>query len=361
MKKSRATTSPQLQWLVLLGSFLVYVQAHAVLQQPTPFNTNPSTTAPCGVGSVSESMKSTASASWVAGSTVTIEWHLIAGDGGGNLYGAFDPDGGTNFTVPAWTDTFPTKGAGVFYNKTFTVPETLTCANSPTKLCTLRVYTSSNWNSCTMVDIVAPDCSACPTPAPPQLQCTTLTTAVSFCPSTNVMIANGSSPQDINAELISSFNANRANPNVFSNGNSSACMSSYQTLLCSLSLPSCDPSSGKIEESSQACQAQCEQTMSDCGIVPAHVDLYPCSSYPLCVGEENGGGGGGGGLSPGGQAVLAIFIIAIVAAIASAGYVYYTKGQLLGYAYDKQTRKWGKVQSTSSSYNYAAYNDADQL
>jgi len=342
--------------MFLLAVSVLPAGGHAVLQTPTPFNTQPSTASPCGVGSVSENMKSVAQASWTAGSSVTIGWHLVAADGGGNLMGMFDPNGGTNFTVPAWTDTFTTQGTNVFYNKTFTVPESLNCNNSPTKLCTLRVYTSSNWNSCTMIDIVTPDCTDCPTAAPRARVCTPVTTPLGFCNGTSVFIENGTAPGDISSELLATFNANRANPNVFISGNSTACMASYQQLLCSLSLPQCDLGSGAVLASTQACHSQCEQVMSDCGIVQAHIDLYPCSSYPLCQGESDGGSGGG--LSAGGKAVIAICVIAIVGALLSCVYVYYTKGQLLGYAYNRTTRRWGRVAvPAGGSSSYIAYED----
>lgn len=106
---------------------LVSVHGHAVLKSPIPFNTNPSTSQPCGTGN--NDMPNSVSAEWTAGSEVLsltsqhiyyfyhnhtlllelnfqlkvhfsndfvqvqITWSLVAGDGAGVVKGAFDPNG----------------------------------------------------------------------------------------------------------------------------------------------------------------------------------------------------------------------------------------------------------------------------
>ena len=51
---------------------------HARLVVPAPWNPNPTKSAPCG-----GSTELAATATWVQGSTVTIQWQLIAPDGAG--------------------------------------------------------------------------------------------------------------------------------------------------------------------------------------------------------------------------------------------------------------------------------------
>ena len=57
---------------------------HARLVSPVPWNTAPTKTSPCG-----GSTQLPATATWVAGSKVTIQWQLIAGDGAGACARAF--------------------------------------------------------------------------------------------------------------------------------------------------------------------------------------------------------------------------------------------------------------------------------
>jgi len=342
---------------LLACALVAAAQGHAVLVTPTAFNTNPSTTFPCGVPTISAAMNSTAKATWVPGTNVTILWHLVAEDGDGSVYGAFDPLGGTNFTVPAWTDSFTTAGAPKYFNKTFTVPVGLSCLKSPTKLCSFRVYTATKWNSCTTVGIATKASSD--SEAPIVSECTPVpkATNLTFCNGTNILIRSDLSPSDVNSEIVGTFNMNKINPLVFTNGNSPACQASYQQLLCSLNMPTCDPNSGQSLLGSSACHAQCAQTMNDCGLVQAHVNLYPCSSYPLCPGESAGGGGPSEGMSPGGKAALSLFIIGLVLGSVVAVYIYRTRGHLFGYTYDSKAKKIVKYQTDPQ--HYRAYTDSD--
>ena len=269
---------------LLLLAFVACALAHSVLQTPTPYNTNPTKTGLCGVNTITPAMRSTPSAVWSPGDTVSISWHLVASDGGGKVIGLFDPRGGTNFTVAAWTP-FDTAGSNKFYTQTFKVPDNLDCSQSPTKLCTMRVYTDSGWVSCTTVNISTcnPSCKAIPVTS----TCTTLTTATPFCNATVASVRQGATAADIDAELQSTWTTNRANPNVFTNGNSAACQASYKDFLCTSSLPPCDPTSGALTK--QACRGQCRQTMEDCQVTEEHRSLYDCDSLPLCNGEVASG------------------------------------------------------------------------
>jgi len=339
-------------------AFVLCINAHAVLVYPTPFNINPTTAAPCGVSAVTDTMKSTAQATWKAGETVTLQWHLVAGDGGGNLNAVFDPLGGTDFTsktaVPAWTTPFPTSGSGVFYNRTFIVPADLDCSQSPTKLCTMRVYTTSNWNSCTMVKICSTTDNCVPPQAPPKT-CTAVTKPLTFCPNiTGASLASGFAPSDIDSELAATFTANLAKPTVFATPNNADCQTLYKNFLCASDLPPCNPQTSVADSNGVACKSQCQKAMKACGLTSEHANLYDCNSLPNCNGAASKSGGG---MSPGGAAALSIFLIALVATVAIFGYIYYKKGQLFGYAYDKDAHKIVKV--ASNPHNYTAYVDAD--
>jgi len=100
--------------------------------------------------------------------------------------------------------------------------------------------------------------------------------------------------------------------------------------------------------------------MNACGIVPAHISLYPCDSYPLCPGETDDVNGGGshkskGGMSPGGKAALSLFFIGSAGGVGAAIYFYHTRGHLGGYTYDKDAKKIVKYQA--NPHNYKAYVD----
>jgi len=331
----------------LVLASLICINAHAVLVSPTPFNSNPTTANPCGTvdGKLTTDMTSIAMATWAPGQEVTILWHLIASDGGGTLRAVFDPNGGTNFSVPA-VKTITTAGSGVFYNYTFNVPNSLSCDNSPTKLCTMRVYTTSNWNSCTTVKICE-DCLIAPEVAK---TCAATTTPLSFCPNVpGVEIPQGYSPSDIDSQLGSVFTANLNNPNVFTSPTGD-CPALYKTLLCGLSLPQCNPSTNATVANNGACKSQCQKALQACKVTDLHKNLYDCDSLPQCV-----GGASGGGMSPGGAAALSIFLIALVASVAVAGYVYHKQGHLFGYKYDTDKNKVVKV--AANPHNYTAYVD----
>jgi len=336
--------------VVLVFAFVLCINAHAVLRVPTPFNTNPTTTGPCGVSTISDSMKSTAQATWTAGQVEMIVWNLVASDGGGLLKGAFDPLGGTDFSVPAWTTDYATQGSNKFYNHTFTVPADLNCAQSPTKLCSFKVN-SGSWTSCTMVKIcTTADCVA---PPPPPKTCSPVTQPLTFCPNiTGASLSDGYSPNDIDSELVGTFTQNLANPNVFATPTKANCPSLYKTFLCGLNLPSCNPKTGVTDSNSIACKSQCQETMKTCGLTKIHKDLYDCDSLPNCIGAATKPGG----MSPGGAAVLSIFLIGLVATLAIFGFIYYKKGQLFGYMYDKDLHKIVKV---SNPHNYTAYVDPE--
>lgn len=340
--------------LVVVLALVLGASAHAVLRYPVPFNTNPTTQGPCGVSAITDGMASTPMVTWTANKLATITWNLVASDGGGNLVGAFDPLGGTKFTVDAWTAPFPTAGSGVFYNKTFTVPADLDCDKSPTKLCTFRVA-SNNWNSCTMVKI----CTAtnCVAPPPPPKQCKAIVKPLNFCPAqSGAAISEGYSPNDIDAELNATFSLNLGNPNVFATPNGPNCRTLYKDFLCASSLPPCNPSTGAIDKSAQACKQKCQKTMKACSLTTIHANLYDCNTLPNCAGQS-GGANSGGGMSPGGKAALSLFFIGIFGAVIVAGVWYHKKGNIFGYAFDKDLKKVVKV--PANPHNYTAYVDRE--
>jgi len=352
----------------LLVVLVVSVHGHAVLKVPVPMNPNPTTQQPCGVAAITSSMQNAATAEWSAGSEIQITWNLIASDGGGTVSGAFDPNGGTNFSVKAWntsgTTQYDTSGSNKIYTFTFTVPSALDCSNSPSGLCTFQVH-SPNWFSCAMVSIIPKNCDNCKEAKVAPHTCVSVDAGdAPLCPNvTSSYLIQGTNPADVNLQASSAYKANLASPLVFGPGanTSTQCLSLYKTLVCSVYFPPCNTTTTGPAIAGQVCHSQCQQTMDACGVQEAHINLYPCSQYPLCPGEKaaNAGGSGSGsssgGMSPGGKAALSLFFIALAAGGAFAGYMYYKQGHLFGYAFDKHSMKFVKHQA--NPHNYQAYVD----
>lgn len=145
---------------ILVATLIASVLGHGVMIKPVPFNTNPTTQAPCGVAKVPSPASS---ATWGVGTQVTVTWSLIAGDGGNSVEGKIDLSGkyfiylfiviffhyliivsgqGTSaaaFTTSVWElSDFPIGPNLQQYSHTFTVPA-ISCASSPGGLCLLRV------------------------------------------------------------------------------------------------------------------------------------------------------------------------------------------------------------------------------
>jgi hypothetical protein len=160
------------------------VYGHARLLSPVPWNRNPSTNSPCGGAT-----KLASTATWVQGSTVTIQWQLIAGDGAGpcvcvcvcggcargrrlttavvsgglgsvsitlDTLGTSNPVGSAGSQTPVTFSPATTAGNLATYSYSFTVPVGVTC---PSSGCTIQV-TSANWFSCATVNIVSASAAA---------------------------------------------------------------------------------------------------------------------------------------------------------------------------------------------------------
>lgn len=273
--------------VLVICALVASVLGHAVLKTPTPYNANPSKTGPCGLAGTFPTMPS--QATWLVGSSVTIVWQMIAGDGNGLVTVSADPNGGTDFsaTNAKTITTFQTTDVRT-YTQTFKVPD-VSCAASKDGLCTIQFATATNWFSCTRVNITA--CDGCPVPPPNPPTCVTAT-GLSFCKTgvdarnnRRVLIPEGQSPVVIDAELSATYLNYLNNTNVFTNGQDSTCRAEYKTFLCNSQLPLC-PGSGEEYSQTSACRGQCRETMSQCQLTELHAALYDCDSLRLCAGES---------------------------------------------------------------------------
>jgi len=247
--------------------FLATVCGHAILRNPMGWNTNPSKTSPCGAGTAPTSPD----AIWKIGSTVTILWQVVAADGVGTVTMTFDPTGQMNFVgaPAALIQNIGAPAAVAFFNLSAVIPST-TCTG-PNNMCSVQFATSSDWFSCTSVQLVANN----PPPVNTNPTCEKAT-GLTFCSELNnqfVSVPHGQTPATVDSEVAATYPANLYNPNVFTNGNSSACAAAYKTFLCHNSLPYCSTSA--------ACQTLCYNAINTCKVTAAELNLYPCASAPV--------------------------------------------------------------------------------
>jgi len=250
--------------MVLLACFFACALGHAKLVTPLAWNANPSKTSPCGGGTA----PTVEAASWDQGSTQTVTWTVVAGDGAGQLNLYFDPAGTTTFTGAAIPLGAPAN-VGT-YEYTFTVPTTLVCTG-PGSLCTAQVNSSSGWFACSSVKILAANTP--PVPPPPPV--CTIPTELVFCLSRNrhnIQIPAGQKPNAVDKSISGTYAQNVKNVNVFANGNDTACQNAYKEFLCSSGLPACGTTT--------ACKSLCRDALQTCGIQPSHADLYKCDDGP---------------------------------------------------------------------------------
>jgi hypothetical protein len=274
---------------VVACALIACVFSHAVLLDPRPLNTNPTTQQTCGVANYPANPVPVAN--WVAGETKTITWQLIASDGGTSFSGYLRADGkvpaGTqpqaaSFTEVVFTGVPMDKGLTT-YTTSFKVPD-MTCAPA----CLFRVV-SANWNSCAYVNIT---CATCPKPPPPPPVCkqASKATGLNFCLAVldgkNVQVYADTSiaTQDTDAETL--YKQNIVKDTVFIT-NGTACQQAYREYVCKDLLVPC-PGSGQRISSIANCQATCQNLISKdvCNLNPLHKDLFDCSKEEACLNES---------------------------------------------------------------------------
>jgi len=283
--------------LFVSSLLIVSVYGHAKLVTPTAFNPNPSKAAPCGQGPLLPGP----AAIWSPGSTQTLAWTVVAGDGTGPIRAFIDPKGVmSNFptSVPAngvvpsglteilLTGTTPT--TTIAYTFTLTVPN-LQCEG--TAGCTIVVFSSSSWWACTAVNItnavrstntsgsnfIAPTCQNA--------------TGLSFCTMVNnkqVSVPFGQTLESLDNGANVSFAFNLANPKVFTTPSKGGCFSAYKYLICATMFRRCG--TGLIAQCDYFtgtypygcfCSHTCFQARDLCGLNATHSGLLNCDSSQI--------------------------------------------------------------------------------
>jgi len=253
--------------VLFLSALYISGEAHAILRIPQPWAANPSKTSPCGGANT----LATPDAAWKIGSVVNITWQVIAADGVGTVNIAYDTAAAQNFQTSTSTiGNAPAVGTYVFQ---YTVPN-VNCNNG---ICTAQLASSSSWFSCTTVQLTQNN----PPPVIPPVPVCSLVNGLTFCAELNgqfVMVPPGQTPAEVDTQTHNTFNANFANPKVFSS-NSSACAAAYKTFLCHNDLPYCP--------SNAACQTLCGNALAACQITTEHAALYNCATGPQSCCQNN--------------------------------------------------------------------------
>jgi hypothetical protein len=146
----------------------------------------------------------------------------------------------------------------------------------PNNTCTIQLYTDSGggWYSCTTVRIV---CDNCTGGVPVSRDDCVNAGDLPFCSAksgSQVLVPQGQNAAQIDSLTKDSFDQNHPNPNVFTKGNSTACMTQYQQMLCELYLAPCGNSSSTYT------QQMCTAALSTCGLTAGEEHLYNCSVFP---------------------------------------------------------------------------------
>jgi len=216
-------------------------------------------------------MPTVAAATWKIGTQVTINWQVVASDGAGGVTLQIDPTGGTNFAPTTYALGSPMAVGS--YNFAFTVPN-IQCTGAG-GLCTITVFSTSNWFSCSSVAIVA---ATAPAPPPPAPTCA-LATNLAYCSirnNINVTLTPGQTAANLDSAAVSTFKGNINNTAVFLNGGDPACQQAYKLFLCFNVLTACGVNG--------ACRYLCQDAMTKCQLTQAHTGLYNCSDttqYPV--------------------------------------------------------------------------------
>lgn len=154
------------------------------------------------------------------------------------------------------------------YNFAITVPS-VTCTGTGGE-CTLRVFSSSNWFSCSSV-LITDTGGSVPLPS----TCVVPTTN-SFCTmvqNKQVLLPGGQTVVNAyDTTIENTFNATLNNPLVFSTPNANGCYDAYKTFFCGINYPLCTGQPA-------GCYQSCVNAVNLCGITDSHNALYNCTRY----------------------------------------------------------------------------------
>jgi hypothetical protein len=235
-----------------------------------------SSTRPCGGGNYT----SVATDNWSAGVNASCVWYVVSGAGQGQVHARIDPTGGTNFTVgyypigffqPAFIDT------NTLYTVYFVVPGVQCTGTNNT--CTMQFWTDSGggWYACATIQIT---CKGCTEGVPVSREQCVDAEGLSYCTNSDgmqVYVPTGETPSQIDAVASYEFEKNYNDPSIFTNGNSTECMTAYKEMLCALYLYPCGTSKSSYSAS------QCQQTLTTCGLTEAQSTLYDCNVFACGV------------------------------------------------------------------------------
>jgi len=284
--------------LFVSSLLIVSVYGHAKLVSPVAFNPNPSKAAPCGDGNILPGP----AANWPPGSTQTLAWTVVAGDGTGAIRAFVDPKGGTGLfptsvptagTVPTGLTEIilsgTTPSTTIPYTFTLTVPNVV--CNGPSGFCTVVVFSTSSWWACTTVNIS----SAIPITnntniGPPAPTCQNATD-LPFCTRINskqVSIPFGQSLLDLDNAAKQAYIFNLGNPKVFTRPSTAGCPSAYKFLVCATIFRRCG--GGLIADCDYYigahpygcfCKNTCFQARDLCGLNTTHTGLLNCDTSQI--------------------------------------------------------------------------------
>jgi len=222
----------------------------------------------------------TAAAATVApGSTLSINWKIIAADGEGTVTMNVDTSGGLTFqggSAVSIAQSGAAPSALQQYTLTFAIPSSLTCA-ATNGLCNAQ-FTAQGWVSCSLFQFST---TATPTntTTPPTGSCVNAS-GLSYCTQVNghsVKLLPGQTLVNLDDGAKDTAQADLNNPNVFLAPTTPGCVSAYQSFVCANTFLQCTNNNSAL--TTNACFTVANQSSVLCGLKDTHRDYLSLSYY----------------------------------------------------------------------------------
>jgi hypothetical protein len=245
------------------------------------------------------------------GQQFNIVWQVVAADGAGPVTVTLDTTGGQVFTgassvaIPI-TGTAP-PGVGTF---TFSAVAPKAVCTGKGATCTIQMKSSSNWYSCSTIQIIDPNnpnATASPT-LPPNCQPAFGLTFCDWMNGQNVYLPTGQiSAVSLDHVVQSAYTQYLSNPLIFKTPGSSQCQGWFKKLICGINFQPCNA------VGTGGCLQACLNTRSFCSTDDSHLSLYQCSNFTNTISDLTGNCNGAGSVSVSVIVMLASAVLMVVA------------------------------------------------
>lgn len=300
--------------VAVLLAFVASIYAHSISRVPPAWNPNPSKTAQCGGGRPGPVVMNL-----YPGQVQEFTWEVVAGDGAGAVTIRIDPSGGSftgaNFVTLERTDNVVPNSVGTF-KFSAKIPDVV-CTGTNTaggtgNVCTLQMFSTSNWYSCATVQVIRSNNGTVVSTVQPTLPVTcNVATGLRFCTwmnGQNVIVPPGqASPIQLDWAVQSAYNSYLQNTLVFKNPNHPQCAGWFQKLICGLNFQSCETGARP-----GGCNQACMNTNAFCETTDVHLSLYNCTKFPNTVADLTGNCNGAGAVKISPVLMIVVALVSVL-------------------------------------------------